>query len=434
MFDATDGTAATVATHQTPAVDDSAADLTVNVLLVDDQPNNLVALEATLADMRLNLVKARSGFEALAHLLREDFALILMDVKMPGMSGFETAELIRCRERCRATPIIFLTAVETAEAQMFKGYALGAVDYLLKPIVPQVLRSKVSVFVDIFRKAEQIKRQAERLREMEQREHQRQLAEARARWEAERMREEIRIARQIQQKLFPAAPLPLPGFDIAGASFPAEATGGDYFDYIPMEDGGLAVVIGDVSGHGYGPALLMAEVRAYLRAFLLTRTDMAEIVGLVNRALAGDTDDRFATLLLARLDPRTRTFTYASAGHAPGYLLGPDGAVRDRLPSTGVPLAVLQDSTYEAGEPHTLRPGEMVLLLTDGITEAHGLDEQLFGAERALDVVRAHRDRPAREAIHALYEAVRAFCGPQAQCDDMTAIVIKVGDERATSA
>src|SRR5262249_24422041 len=164
----------------------------------------------------------------------------------------------------------------------------------------------------------------------------------------ERMREEIRIARQIQQKLFPAAALPLAGIDIAGASFPAEATGGDYFDYIPMDDGGLAVVIGDVSGHGYGPALLMAEVRAYLRAFPPTRTDVGEIVRLVNRALSGDTDDRFATLLLARLDPRSRTFVYASAGHVPGYLFSSDGEIIPSLPSTGIPLAVLPDSSFES--------------------------------------------------------------------------------------
>src|SRR5581483_6446967 len=140
------------------------------------------------------------------------------------------------------------------------------------------------------------------------------------RLEAERLRAEMRIARQIQQKLFPVAPLPLPGFDISGASHPAEATGGDYFDYIPLRDGGLGVVIGDVSGHGYGPALLMAQLRAYLRAFLMTHTDIAEVVGRVNAALASDDlEDHFATLLLGRLDPRTRAFTHVSAGHTAGY-------------------------------------------------------------------------------------------------------------------
>src|SRR5436190_948562 len=157
---------------------------------------------ATLAGADLELVKARSGSEALRCLLEDDFALILMDVKMPHMDGFETAEFIRQRERCQHTPIIFLAASERDDAQMFQGYSLGAVDYLCKPIVPRILRSKVAVFVDIHRKTDQIKEQAELLRRLEQQEHERQVAQAHERWEAQRLHEEIRLARKIQQKLF----------------------------------------------------------------------------------------------------------------------------------------------------------------------------------------------------------------------------------------
>jgi serine phosphatase RsbU (regulator of sigma subunit) len=398
----------------------------VKVLCVDDLQANLLALEATLADLGLDLVKARSGREALRHLLQDDFALILMDVKMPSMDGLETAELIRQRERCQHTPIIFLTAAESDDRQMFQGYILGAVDYLCKPIAPHVLRSKVSVFVDLHRQAERIKEQAELLRLLEQQEHERQLAEARERWEVERLRQEIRLARQVQQKLFPAAPLPLAGFDVSGASYPAEATGGDYFDYVPMRDGGLGLVIGDVSGHGFGPALLMAELRAYLRAFLLTRADVGDILSLLNRTLAEDAPEgHFATLLIARLDLASRSFVYASAGHTPAYLLGRDGSVKAVLRATGMPLAVLPEGDFTASPPQPLEPGDCLLLLTDGIVEAHGTDGALFGTERVLDVVRAHRGRPAREIVDALYAAVRAFCGERAQLDDMTAIVIK---------
>jgi serine phosphatase RsbU (regulator of sigma subunit) len=216
------------------------------------------------------------------------------------------------------------------------------------------------------------------------------------------------------------------GFDIAGASFPAEATGGDYFDYIPMQDGSVAVVIGDVCGHGFGPALLMAQMRAYLRAFLLTRTDVGEVLTLLNRALTGDTDDRFATLVLAKLDSRDRSFVYASAGHSPGYLLDAAGGVKARLDSTGVPLAILPDGEFEAAPVRALEPGELALLYTDGLVEAHGPDEELFGVERLLGVARANRHRPSREIVNALYEAVREFCGLGAQLDDMTAVVIKV--------
>jgi serine phosphatase RsbU (regulator of sigma subunit) len=170
----------------------------------------------------------------------------------------------------------------------------------------------------------------------------------------------------------------------------------------------------------------MAEIRAYLRAFLRTRSDVGEIVALLNRALAADSPDRFATLLLGRLDGPTRSFVYASAGHFPGYVLDPSGAVRVRLESTGMPLAVVPDGDYEAAPPVVLQPGEVMVLLTDGVPEAFSPAEELFGLDRTLGVVRAHRDRPAREIVDRLYEAVRDFCGARVQFDDLTVIVIKV--------
>ncbi len=402
------------------------ADRKADILLVDDTPANLLALEAVLGELGQNLVKAHSGTDALRYLMDHDVAIILMDVQMPGMDGFETAALIRQRKRTRHTPIIFLTAHERTDTQVFKGYKAGAVDFLTKPFVPEVLRSKVAVFVDLFRKTEQVRRQSELLREIECKEHERQMAEAKERWEQERLREEIRLARQIQQKLFPVAPLPSASFDISGASYPAEATGGDYFDYVPMRDGGLGVVIGDVSGHGFGPALLMAELRAYLRALLLTRADVGEILGLLNRALADDAPaGLFATLLLARLDPATRSLVYASAGHMPGYILRPSGETKSVLQSTGMPLAVLPDGDFPAVAVPPLEAGELLLLFTDGLVEAHGSDDKLFGIHRVLDVVRAHRDRTARMIVDVLYGVVRDFCGARTQLDDLTVIVIK---------
>ncbi|MGL5923886.1 response regulator [Chroococcidiopsis sp.] len=135
----------------------------INVLLVDDYPENLVALEATLNSLGQNLVKAYSGKQALKCLLEQDFAVILLDVQMPEMDGFETASLIRQRERSRHTPIIFLTAISDSDDLKSKGYALGAVDYLLKPIDPIILTSKVAVFVELFKKNLEVQRQAAQL-------------------------------------------------------------------------------------------------------------------------------------------------------------------------------------------------------------------------------------------------------------------------------
>lgn len=139
----------------------------VNILLVDDQPANLVALEAMLQGLGQNLIKAESGREALKWLLSHDCAVILLDVKMPEMDGFETAELIRQRDKSRHTPILFLTAGDNTQTQAVRGYAVGAVDYLVKPVVPEFVRSKVAVFVELAKKTELLHRQAKLLSESE---------------------------------------------------------------------------------------------------------------------------------------------------------------------------------------------------------------------------------------------------------------------------
>jgi PAS domain S-box-containing protein len=143
------------------------AEPTVNILVVDDDPRTLMAMEVLMAGPGRRMVKAESGREALRHLLREDFALILLDVRMPEMDGFEVAALIRERERSRYTPIIFLSAVDTLESDVCRGVASGAVDYLFKPVVPEVLKAKVAVFVDLFRMNERLKQQA--IRQSEER-------------------------------------------------------------------------------------------------------------------------------------------------------------------------------------------------------------------------------------------------------------------------
>ncbi len=148
-----------------------------NILLVDDRSDKLLAIEAILEPLEQNLVKAHSGKEALRHLLKQDFSVILLDVAMPGMDGFETAAMIRKRPRSEHTPIIFVTSISNSENNVFQGYSLGAVDYMITPFTPEVLRTKVSVFVELHRKTELIRYQAEQLRHAEELRHRRELAE-----------------------------------------------------------------------------------------------------------------------------------------------------------------------------------------------------------------------------------------------------------------
>jgi two-component system, sensor histidine kinase len=166
--------------HETAAGTALAAD----ILVVDDNPANLTAIEAALGDLGSKLVKAHSGSEALRYLLEHDVCLILLDVQMPDMDGFETARIIRSRARTRHTPIIFVTAYSHQDHEVLAGYSLGAVDFLFKPIVGEVLRAKAQVFVELHRQGAQ-------LREHERRAHERRLAEEKQRWEAEALRREM---------------------------------------------------------------------------------------------------------------------------------------------------------------------------------------------------------------------------------------------------
>jgi PAS domain S-box-containing protein len=165
-----------------------AEDHPIEILLVDDAPDKLLALEAALGDYGERVVKAESGNEALRLVLKREFAVILLDINMPGMDGFETAALIRQRKSSAHTPIIFITSFSTADVEVYRGYSLGAVDYLFTPVTPEVLRSKVSVFVELAKKNREIQRQAEALRRAEEERMQRKLDETNARleWEARR--------------------------------------------------------------------------------------------------------------------------------------------------------------------------------------------------------------------------------------------------------
>lgn len=235
------------------------------------------------------------------------------------------------------------------------------------------------------------------------------------------------VAQAIQQRLLPQAPAELSGFDIAGALYPAYFAAGDYFDYLPMLDGSMGFAIGDVSGHGFGPALLMATTSAHLHSLVQLSDDLGEIFGLLNSALFAKTDpEYFVTLLLAKLDVQTRSLIYTSAGHCSGYVLDASGEVKAQLESTCYPIAITPEAEFPVGARVDLQTGDMVVLLTDGLVESRPRAGEYFGTERLLDVVRAHRSRAAHEIIESLYQTVKGFSGLEALDDDLTAIIIKV--------
>lgn len=235
------------------------------------------------------------------------------------------------------------------------------------------------------------------------------------------------LAREVQKRFYKQH-ASVPGFDIAGAAFPAHQTGGDYFDFLAQPDGRLDMIIGDVSGHGFGAALVMAETRAYLRAYSGLQPEIGNLLNRVNHVLARDLEGRHSvTLVLARLDPGKRTLEYVNAGHVSGYLLKASGEIGHVLNSTGRPLGMFPDLVYSSSTVIPLEHGDTIVLLTDGVTEASRRDEVEFGPLRALEYLRAHLEEPAAQLVQGLHDAARAFSGGGPQQDDIASVVCKVG-------
>jgi sigma-B regulation protein RsbU (phosphoserine phosphatase) len=240
---------------------------------------------------------------------------------------------------------------------------------------------------------------------------------------------QMSLARAVQQQFYEIPHPQIEGYDFAAAAFPADAIGGDYFDFISLEDHRIGIAIGDICGHGISSALLMSELRAYLRAFAPRSKDPGEIFYLTNNALVADlAQDHFATLIFCSLHPKSRMLTYASAGHTPGFILDAEGAVKRTLDSIDIPLGFLPNHPFGCSESIALEPGDILALLTDGITEAERPDQSYFGAERALNYIREHRRESAQEIVTGLYQAVREFCDGLPQVDDITAVLCKVAE------
>ena len=240
------------------------------------------------------------------------------------------------------------------------------------------------------------------------------------------MERAMRIAERIQRGLLPKGPPQIPGFEVAGFSQPADETGGDTYDFMPLGGGSWMFVVADATGHGIGPALVIAETRAMLRAICLQGADATAVLETANNLLCQDLDDgRFVTCFLGVLNPAAAELRYASAGHGP-MLFYHRAEDRFEIVAAGaLPLGVLPDTPGPATVTHALVPGDFVVIVTDGFLEATNRKEEEFGVERALDLLRIGRDTPPEVMIEMLYAAVCDFAAGRSQADDLTAIVIR---------
>lgn len=382
--------------------------------LPTNKPLNALVIEDSDLDALLLLEQLKAGGYAPdsrrvdnakdlgAALKDRSWDIVFSDHNMPQFSS--TAALKMVRAANADVPFLIVSGAIGEEAAVAAMKA-GAQDYLMKGNMARLVAA-----VD------------RELKDAEERQ---------ARKTAERallaQEEEFRLAREIQQRLFPDAAPKLAGCDIAGASCPATATGGDYFDFIPAPAGDLLIVVGDVTGHGLGPAMLMAAARAYLRALVLSDQRFEDILARARHLLMEDLGlDRFITLFFARLDPAAGVWTFINAGHPPGYVLAPDGRIKaEMMPGTPA-LGLDPDELPLVPMQIALEKGDLILLLSDGIPEARSASGEEFGEERVLDLVRRERERPAAEIIRILMDEARRFSDPDPLQDDMTVVVVKL--------
>ncbi|MCE9631606.1 MAG: SpoIIE family protein phosphatase [Planctomycetia bacterium] len=244
--------------------------------------------------------------------------------------------------------------------------------------------------------------------------------------EKQKLQRDLNIARTIQQGLLPHEQPLISGFDVAGWNQPAEETGGDFFDFLPLDDDRLAVVIADVTGHGVGPAIVMAGARAMIRGGLRGVSGLDRAVTDVHQLLCLDMPEgRFVTAFCGLLSAAAGTVEFMSAGQGPILLYDAAKGDVSELPAQGLPLAFFPEAVYENPTRVELAIGDVLVLLTDGFYEWERADGESFGQERVCELIRRHHHLPATDLIEVLFKAVVEFSAGGPQLDDLTAIIVR---------
>jgi serine phosphatase RsbU (regulator of sigma subunit) len=374
------------------------------VLLVDDDAMVLAGLKRQLRN-QFRIETALSGKEALKRIEEKGpFAVIVSDYFMPGMNGIEF--LCRVKETDPDTVRMMLTGsadMSTAIQAVNEG---SIFQFHPKPCPADTLGKAIQSGIKAYRKTTTHQRQFKKV--------QRSLAQA----------------SMIQQNLAPKSNPQIEGFDIAGKSIWCDETSGDYYDFIQpteWEQKKIGIVVADVIGHGISSALLMTTARAFFRERVLSPGSSTALVADINQRIVRDIEDLnlFITLFYSEIDIKKRCFRWVHAGHEPAMLCDPAEGSFEALGGKGLPLGVMEDWVYEESEKQ-LHTGQIILIGTDGIKETHNEQNELFGAERFNRVIRDHAQKPAKDIIKEMFDAVESFRFPVERKDDETLVVIKV--------
>ena len=380
------------------------------ILVVDDEPD----LEHLMRQRMRRYVRAglyefvfaQNGVEALDRLNEQpDIEMVLSDINMPRMDGLALLDQVaQVDPNIRSVIVSAYGDMKNIRTAMNRG----AFDFITKPIDFEDLRITIDrtlVHMAIWREALESRDQLVAIRN------------------------ELGVASQMQQSILPKVFPKGRGYETFANMVPAREVGGDFFDFVRLENGRLGVAIADVSGKGVPAALFMMSSRTLLKGSAIGSEIPGTVLSSVNSLLEEDNESlMFVTVLYAVFDPATGVFSYANGGHNPPLLVHADGS-SEFLPTTdGVALGVMPDYDFEESRV-TLAPGEMVVLYTDGVTEAIDDDSEEFGPERLQEVFHDGPPGSVRESNEAVFNAVETFAGDAPQFDDITCVTLKRVEE-----
>ncbi len=379
------------------------------ILVVDDNDDNRYTLTLYLdLEGYTDIAIAEDGEQAIAQLKERDFDLVLLDVMMPKVDGYQVLTWLKGQHRLNDLPVIMISALNEMTS-VVRCIELGAVDYLQKPFNQHLLRARLGASLDKKRLRDQVNAHLFRLEQ------------------------ELQAARDLQMSMLPQEfpdPSPRCPVDIHGLIQPAREVGGDLYDFFRTEDGALCFFVGDVSGKGMPAALFMARTKSLIRIATELMRDRdapagpAEIIDRVNRELCQSNNDMmFVTLFFGILNPATGEVAYCNAGHNPPYRCSGETLVAVDS-GKGIILGVRPQAVYQTGTL-TLAPNETLFLFTDGVTEAHDLSGSLFSEERLEAALRAAAGLGSRAMVKKVSDAVEGFVGAALPSDDITILALQ---------
>ena len=371
-----------------------------HLLVVDDNKVLRMLLGRSLEQQGYNVAYAADGHQAMDLLHRQPFDMMLLDIEMPEMNGYQVLEQVISDPVLRDIPVIVTSALEELTS-VVRCIEMGAEDYLFKPVNQVLLKARIGASLEKKRLRD---RQAALLHQLER---------------------EMEIARRTQMSILPVKLPSRPGFDFGAMIMPARAVGGDFYDIIELESDRVGVIIGDVADKGLPAALFMALTYSLVRGEAKRASNPGQALRNTNRLLLGlNETELFVTLLYGVLDFKSGEFNYARAGHLPPVILDKDASPVPVNLGVGQPLGVFSDPLIDEG-CQAIPEGGMVLLFSDGLSEAIDSQGNQFEVAGLLAVCLRQKFEPAQEICQSLWNAVITHSGDSPQQDDFTIIAIK---------